>query len=455
MAAPTESQSFAHAYGAGSMSGAQPSQEGLVPPAEITVGPAAADIVGSTNRAIQLAIDACAQRGGGIVRLLPGEYTCRDAVRLRPNVTLIGNREKVVLCYAPLVWSPLAVDADIGQKEITPEDASLFRPGMGLCTYDKEASWLHAGSPLTITAVRNGVLYLDDYLTANSLAERGGRVMAWFPLVLGIEAHNAVVDGLTADGRIDDPEGILKGLRTATVYIRRSPGVTLRNVISRNGVGDGICFSTASTDGTIEHCVAAGNGCFGIHPGSHSTRTNVRHCDIHDNAFDGLYICWGIRDSEFTDNHIWRNGWRGFRSGLSIGHRDSDNLIARNHIHDNAKYGIAFRRKTFANSPHRVIVRNNTIENNGSRPDQLREIKTRIEPWESIGCGIQVCGMTRDLSIENNVIRDTRTGEERTQRHALMLTEGVSGIRMSGNTISGHPDKAVVDESGGKNSLEE
>jgi hypothetical protein len=37
----------------------------------------------------------------------------------------------------------------------------------------------------------------------------------------------------------------------------------------------------------------------------------------------------------------------------------------------------------------------------------------------------------------------------------VLLKKGVSGVRMSGNTISGHPDKSVADESGGTNQLQE
>src|SRR3990170_4593210 len=67
----------------------------------ITVGPADADVVGSTGRAIQLAVDAAAVRGGGTVRVLPGEYLLLDSIHLRSNVSLLGAREKTVLRRAP------------------------------------------------------------------------------------------------------------------------------------------------------------------------------------------------------------------------------------------------------------------------------------------------------------------------------------------------------------------
>ena len=41
----------------------------LAPHQVITVGPADADVVGTTGRAVQIAIDALAHRGGGEVRL--------------------------------------------------------------------------------------------------------------------------------------------------------------------------------------------------------------------------------------------------------------------------------------------------------------------------------------------------------------------------------------------------
>ena len=99
----------------------------------ITVGPGKADIVGTDNRAIQGAIDMVALRGGGTVHVLAGEYMLNDALHLRSNINLIGDGpQKTILKHAPSVSSPLLKDADIGQKEATPKDASLFKVGMGI-----------------------------------------------------------------------------------------------------------------------------------------------------------------------------------------------------------------------------------------------------------------------------------------------------------------------------------
>jgi hypothetical protein len=164
---------------------------------------------------------------------------------------------------------------------------------------------------------------------------------------------------------------------------------------------------------------------------------------MHHNGSDGLYVCWGVRESEFTDNIIYYNGIRGDtnfpdhgkRGGISTGHKDTDNLIARNHIYENASYGIHFRTKTEANGAHRTTIRENIIENNG--------LPGHVER----GCGISISGITHDIIIDNNIIRETRTGSDRLQKNALQIGQGVSRVQMLNNKISGHPEAAVIDNS--------
>lgn len=424
---------------------------------EITVGPVAgrADIVGATGRAIQIAIDALASRGGGLVRVLPGEYMLEDSVRLRPNITLRGDRERTILRRGPLVWSPLALDADASQTVITPERIDGFRPGMGLLLWERRFGWTESRHPFIINEIKDGVLHVDNHMLSDRCAEYGGLVANYFPMVLGVLADGATVDGFTLDAAVDDPDGALLNMRSAVLYLWRSRGVTVRNVTARNGRGDGLCWGKSSIGALVEDCEAYDNDNYGIHPGSHSKSCIIRRCEIHDNSSDGLYICWGISESEFTDNRIYRNGLGQYRSGISIGHKDTDNLIARNHVYENKKFGVCFRQKTMGNAAHRVTLRDNIIENNGTRADEFAELKKKLEPWESINSGISVCGMTQDLVLENNTIRETRQGAARLQRHALFLRQGVSGVRMSGNHISGHPEAAIVDESGGTNQLQE
>jgi len=415
---------------------------------EITVGPGGADVVGCDGRAIQIAVDALVQRGGGTVRILPGEYELIGSIRLSSGIRMIGERDGTILRRGPLAASELAVDADISEREITPADAIGFAPGMSVCMRDDNSGWTALQVPYTVTDVSDGVLHLSDYLTEERYAESGGMVVNVFPMILAYCAEGVVIDGLTLDASVDDPAGVLKWCRTSVLQSYRCPGIEIRHVVAANGSGDGIIVAKSSIGAIVEDCIARDNGYHGIHPGSHSARFTLRRCEIVGNGSDGLYVCWGVRGGVFEDNHIHHNGWRHFRSGISIGHKDTDCLFARNHVHDNAKFGICIRRKTEANGAHRGEYRENVIENNGSKPDDLAETKASLPEAETIGCGVNVSGVTHDLVFEANTIRETRCGDDRTQRHAVRLGEGVRRVRMSGNVITGHPDGPVVDASG-------
>ncbi len=411
---------------------------------EITVGLSDADIIGSDNFAIQLAIDAISVQGGGTVRILPGEYTLINSIKLRSNIHLIGDRDEAVLKRCPAVSSRLLKDADIGQKEVTPKDPSPFKPGMGIVCRTNQLENAMSDMPLTITRIENGILYLNDYLNHDFTADldswgeggHDGLVANVFPLIHGYGLENAVVEGLTVDSQVNEDPG-WKNVRTGGVCLVRSKSCVVRDVTSVNCNGDGILLISCEHT-TVENFETAYNTFHGIHAGSHSPWTTVKNCHIHHNGSDGLYICWGVRESEFVDNDIHHNGIRkqgGKRGGISIGHKDTDNLLARNHIYENALYGLSFRKKTEANGAHRNIVRENIIKNNGLPLDGEK------------GSGIHINGITHDLMFENNIIRETRQGENRYQLHAFYIEPNVTRVKMVDNKISGHPQEAIVDNS--------
>src|ERR1700686_543600 len=57
----------------------------------ITVGTKDADIVGSTDKAIQAGVDYVARLGGGTVKILPGTYRLRNSIYLQSKVRLLGS----------------------------------------------------------------------------------------------------------------------------------------------------------------------------------------------------------------------------------------------------------------------------------------------------------------------------------------------------------------------------
>ena len=336
------------------------------------------------------------------------------------------------------------MDADIGQRQITPADASAFRPGMGVVLRDDEQFFPLSSMPLTVTHIDAGTLFTDDYNTRDFLAERNALVATYYPMIHAFEQEDFGVEGLILDSKLDEI-GPLAGIWGRGLYFRRCHRAAVRHVVSARCLGDGFGCGQGSHV-TFEDCEAQGNTHYGIHPGSHSPRTRIARCRVHDNGADGIYLCWGVRYGEVVDCEVYGNGGRLYRNGICTGHKDTDTLIAGNHVHDNAKHGIHVRQKTEANGAHRTTVRDNRIENNGWPFERVPENLKQLPRRELLGHGIYVCGVTRDLVLEGNTIRETRSGDERHQRCGLYLAPDVTGVVMRGNTFDGHPDAAVTDE---------
>jgi hypothetical protein len=409
----------------------------------ITVGQRKADIIGTDNRAIQAAIDLVALRGGGTVHILSGTYILDDALHLQSNIHLTGDgQDKTILKHAKSVASLLLKDADMGQKEATPKDPSEFKVGMGIVIRSNKYQNEMSTRPATITRIENGVLYFKSYLDYDFTADYdgpekvvgGGVVANIFPLIWGFEIKDVTIDGLTVDSKVEDKPGWMNDVWTAGICLERCQNCNITNAKAINTRGDGMVLITCEHV-NIEKCEGANNTHHGFHTGAHSPWTKIRHCISHDNGSDGIYICWGVRESEFTDNEVYHNGFGLIRNGISIGHKDVDNLIARNHIYNNAKDGIRFRTKTEPNGPHRTRVIDNLIENNGLAGAKVK------------AAGIHICGIVHDITIENNTIRETRSGADRLQLNAVFIEKGVSRVKMSNNKISGHPESAIVDNS--------
>ncbi|NLF30534.1 MAG: hypothetical protein GX591_06565 [Planctomycetes bacterium] len=417
---------------------------------EITVGPADADVVGTDDRAIQIALDALAHRGGGTVRVAPGTYTLRGPVRLRSNVALVGVAGETIFKLAPVVTHRLAADADIGQHTITPVSTEGLRVGSAVMLRDRAKRGGSISMPLTVVDIVDGTLHVHDYIVNDWIAENGAIIVNYFPLVHSFEVENALVDGLVLDGEPDNHDAMsYEGdiLWGGCIYLRRSANCTVRNLVARNCYGDGIRFGQCR-DILVEHCEAHDNKHYGIHPGSHSPGTIVRHCHIHHNGSDGLYLCWGVHHGEFTDNDIHHNGGRLYRNGISIGHKDTDNLIARNHVWENVKHGICFRIKTEANGAHRNVMRENIIENNGSPESKVPANLAADRRNEVLCAGVHIRGVTHDLTFERNTIRETRPEGQRHQYNAFYLAKDVSRVRLIDNQVCDHPGGKVEDQSG-------
>ena len=173
----------------------------------ITVGNASADLVGGDQRVIQAAIDEVARLGGGSVKILAGTYRLRNAVYLQSGVNLIGEGEKTVLIKEPSASTPLALDSDWYDQEITLTDASSFRVGDGVCLRSKDAKTGVATVLKRTLVARSGNRFkLDKPLRENLWQMNGATCATLFPVISGEFVEDLRVENLVLDGNREHNE---------------------------------------------------------------------------------------------------------------------------------------------------------------------------------------------------------------------------------------------------------
>ncbi len=379
----------------------------------VTVGQSSADIVGSDNRALQAAVDYIAALGGGAVEIGPGMYTMHDSLHLRPHVTVRGVNGQTILRKADAVSSLLGCDGDFGEEQFTLKDSAGFEVGCGVAIWDKNSGGFHT-TVARITGSNDNTFSIDKPLNADCMVHNGATAATVFPVISGYDVEGCRLEGLTIDGN-KERNSHLNGCRGAGIFLYRGFGTVIEDCTVRNYNGDGVSFQQ-SNDVVVRNCVSEANASLGFHPGSGSQRPLVEKCVARRNGEDGLFLCWRVRHGVFQDNVLEGNG----RFGISIGHKDSDNLIRRNQIRLNDDAGVCFRDETEAMAGHRNRLEANVIENNGV---------TKEAP------GIRVLGETNDLVFTDNVIRDTRKDGERKQTVGVLIGEKTGAIVLDNNSI--------------------
>jgi len=379
----------------------------------ITVGRENADLTGEDNRVLQAAVDYIAGLGGGVVEIAAGRYTMHDSLHLRSNVTVRGIEGQTILHKANGVESPLALDGDFGEQQITAANPAGFEVGCGVAIWDDTAGGFHT-TVARITGRNGNTFSIDNPLMADCMVNNKAKAATVFPVVSGYNIKNARVENLTIDGN-KDSNIHLNGCRGAGIFLYRAFGAVISNCTVRSYNGDGISFQQ-SNDVTVANCISEDNASLGIHPGSGSQRPVVRKCVSRRNGGDGLFLCWRVRHGLFEDNELEGNA----QFGISIGHKDSDNLLRRNLVRGNAQNGVFFRNESLGMAAHRNRLEDNVIENNGTVGE---------------AAGVRIRGQTNDLVFKNNIIRDTRPKDSQTQTVGIQIEETVGEVVLDGNTI--------------------
>ena len=371
----------------------------------VTVGKSDADLIGSDNRVLQAAVDYVAGLGGGVVEIGAGEYLMRDSLHLRSNVTIRGVKGKTILRKAAGSVSTLALDGDFGEEQVTLADPNGFAVGCGVAVWDKGAGGFHT-TVARITGRNGHTFSISKPLGADCMVHNDAKAATVFPVVSAYDTEGVRIEDLVIDGnrQANIP---LNGCRGAGIFLYRAFGTVIRGCLVRNYNGDGISFQQ-SNDVTVVDCVSEENAALGLHPGSGSQRPTIRGCTARRNGTDGLFLCWRVRHGVFEDNLLEENG----QFGISIGHKDSDNLFRRNTSRLNKQHGLFFRNESLGMAPHRNRFEDNTIENNG-------------------GPEIRIRGEVNDLTFVRTTIRDTR--EEPSV--GVLIEERAGPVHLHDNTI--------------------
>jgi len=378
----------------------------------ITVGPEKADLVGNTDRVLQAAVDYVARLGGGTVKVLPGTYRLRNAIYLQSKVRLQGSGAETVFIKEPSVTGKLIADSDWYDQEVTLADATGFEIGDGVCIRAQNVDTrANVVIKRTLVARIGNRFKLDRALRENVWKLGDATISTLFPILSGDNVSDVVIENLTLDGN-RSKNANLDGNHAGCIFLQDCNRIAIRGVTARNYNGDGISWQICH-DVIVENCISENNTGLGLHPGSGSQRPIVRNNRLEGNDI-GIFFCWGVKFGLAESNSIIGN-----RVGVSIGHRDTDNLIVSNDIMRSKEVGVLFRPergKDFAG--HRNRIENNRLVDNGAEN----------------GPAVDVQGATESIVIFANEITDTRAPA---RRSAVRLSPETRDIQLRENRITG------------------
>jgi len=360
-----------------------------VPPLTITVGPDSGDFTGATDRALQAGVDYLAAHGGGTLRVLPGTYRMRNALVLRDNICVQGSGEDTILHKEPSTRVKLTRDSDWFDAYFIPEDHSPYQVGDGVMLMARHRFEGGCDYHVYRTIIgRDGDKFLiDQQCNENIWTDHDATVVSTHSLIHAEHKHDMMIRDIVLDGNREHVEN-LNGNWGAGIFMQNCHDVHMENVTVRNFNGDGYSWQIVH-DVAVINCKSINNANLGLHPGSGSQRPVMRGNHI-ENCSLGLFFCWGVVNGIAENNRIINCQ----TAGISIGHRDTDNIIRNNHISGCKQTGILFREeRTPDRCGHRNLVEKNLIEDCG--PDE--------EP-----VGIAVTSWTSDLKFFENDIRESR-----------------------------------------------
>jgi parallel beta helix pectate lyase-like protein len=379
----------------------------------ITVGQDRADLVGTTDRVIQAAVDYIARRGGGTVRILPGTYRLRNSIFLSSKVRLLGSKTDSVLVKEPTVTTKLIVDGDHWDQEVTLADPRGFQVGDGVRLvskdpYGKDTNIIQR----TLIASSGNRFKLDRRLEERFHLEGDPQIATNFAVLQCTGVADVVIESIAVDGNKTNNEMLDRGaFDDGCIRMDESNRITVRETTVRDFYCDGIVWGI-SHDVLVENCHLQDGARLALHSGSGSQRSIVRGNRVLRSA-EGIYFCWGAQHGLYEKNVIEDCGY-----GMTFGHSDSDNLIRDNDIRRSGEAGIHFRGGNKAFAPHRNRIEGNRIVDSGSEK----------------GVAIDINGETEAVALIKNDLRETRGPQSRI---GILIGAETRDIRCDDNQIEG------------------
>jgi len=266
--------------------------------------------------------------------------------------------------------------------------------------------WQYDALQATVTAVEGNVLYLDRMTQDNYWADEEATAATIFPLLSAENVDDVAIEDMVLDGNIEENHHI-NGNFAGAVIIQFCNRWRFKDVAALNYNGDGFSFQ-ACDDIEFVGCRSIDNADLGFHPGSGSQRPVFRNCVARGNR-EGIFFCWGVSDGRVENCTLSENE----DYGISLGHRDTDNLITGCTIERNGKVGILFRQEDSEFlSGHRNRIEDCILRDNGG---------------DEAPIAIDICGRTQDITICRTQFGNTTGSEQsigiyigaRTQRIAL------------------------------------
>ncbi len=383
-------------------------------------GRSKADLVGSSDKVLQAALDSVARMGGGTVKVLPGTYFLRNAVHLPSKVRLLGSGDDSILTKIPSETIELSDDSDWYDQEISLKKSLGFQVGDGIALRAKNPS--HGGQIVikrTLIARSGDRFKLSDGLRENLWLTGKPTCSSLFPLLTSERTSDVLIENITLDGNGKNNENF-NGNYGGGIFLQDCNRYTFRNVTARNYNGDGISFQICH-DVVVENCHSHDNNDLGVHPGSGSQRPLIRNNRLNNNS-QGIFWCWGVKYGLAENNSIDGNR----RFGISIGHCDTDNVIRNNTITNSGEIGVLFRDDPRGQDfwANRNLLEGNRIENSGG----------------DAGVAIDVTGKTKAVRIVGNALRETR---QKMNRSGIRIGAQVGEIVLKENSFEGFASELV------------